>query len=79
VTRVVWSPAPSPTSPPWTCAPRGWRRPPRDLVDHVVFAATAADITHVVVGGRPVVEQGRHRRVDDVGRALAGAIGALEA
>jgi formiminoglutamate deiminase len=52
---------------------------PGELVDHVVFAATAADVTHVVVGGRPVVEQGRHRGVDDVGRALAGAIEALEA
>jgi formiminoglutamate deiminase len=49
-----------------------------DLVDHVVFAATAADVTHVVVAGRPVVEQRRHLAVENVGQALAGAIKALE-
>lgn len=38
-----------------------------------VFAATAADVTHVVVGGRPVFD-GDHRRV---GRELAAAIGRL--
>jgi formiminoglutamate deiminase len=50
-----------------------------DLVDHLVFAATAADVTHVVVGGRPVVEDGHHLLVDDVPAALAGAIQALDA
>ncbi len=30
----------------------------------VVFAATAADVTHVVVDGVPVVEDGRHLRID---------------
>jgi cytosine/adenosine deaminase-related metal-dependent hydrolase len=29
-----------------------------------VFAATAADVTHVVVDGRPVVTDGRHRDLD---------------
>ena len=29
-------------------------------VEHLVFAATAADVTDVVVAGRPVVEGGRH-------------------
>jgi formiminoglutamate deiminase len=52
---------------------------PADLVDHLVFAATAADVTHVVVGGRPVVEDGRHRLVGDVAAALARAIHALDA
>jgi hypothetical protein len=33
---------------------------PDELVDQVVFAATAADVTHVVVGGRPVLEERRH-------------------
>ncbi|MFL6140035.1 MAG: formimidoylglutamate deiminase [Frankiaceae bacterium] len=47
------------------------------LVEHVVFAATAADVTDVVVGGRPVVRDGRHLAVGDVGAALASAIGAL--
>ncbi|MBA3251968.1 MAG: formimidoylglutamate deiminase, partial [Geodermatophilaceae bacterium] len=32
-----------------------------------VFAATAADVTDVVVGGRPVVREGVHLRVPDVG------------
>jgi len=42
-----------------------------------VFAATAADVTDVVVGGRPVVREGVHLRVPDVGHALSAAIGAL--
>jgi len=46
-------------------------------LEHVVFAATAADVTDVVVAGRPVVESGRHVRIDDVGRALRDAISAL--
>lgn len=45
-----------------------------DLAAHVVFAATAADVTHVVVGGRTVVDDRAHVRVVDVGRALARAI-----
>src|SRR6266545_3389792 len=51
---------------------------PEDLIDHVVFAATAADVTHVVIGGRPVVEQRCHVALGDVGRALANAIRALD-
>jgi len=43
----------------------------------VVFAATAADVTHVVVGGRVVVRDGRHLLVDDVPRALTDAIAAV--
>jgi formiminoglutamate deiminase len=39
----------------------------------VVFAATAADVTDVLVDGRPVVRAGRHTTVD-VGAALAGAL-----
>jgi formiminoglutamate deiminase len=50
---------------------------PADLVDHLVFAATAADVTHVVVGGRQIVQDGRHLPVGDVGAALARAIAAL--
>ncbi|MBW3601496.1 MAG: formimidoylglutamate deiminase [Actinobacteria bacterium] len=46
----------------------------RDLPTQVVFAATAADVTHVVVGGRPVVDDRAHVRVGDVGRALGDAI-----
>src|SRR6266498_1174879 len=51
---------------------------PEDLIDHVVFAATAADVTHVVIGGRPVVEQRCHVALGDVGQALAKAIRALD-
>jgi formiminoglutamate deiminase len=45
--------------------------------ENVVFAATAADVTDVVVDGRPVVTDRRHVRVPDVGRALADAIDTL--
>jgi cytosine/adenosine deaminase-related metal-dependent hydrolase len=45
-----------------------------DLAAHVVFAATSADVTHVVVGGRTVVDDRAHVRVGDVGRALTDAI-----
>jgi len=38
-----------------------------------VFAATAADVTHVVVDGRPVVVEGRHRDLD-VAKELREAI-----
>jgi formiminoglutamate deiminase len=43
----------------------------------VVFAATAADVTHVVVDGRVVVRDGHHLLVPDVPRALADAIAAV--
>lgn len=48
-----------------------------DPLAHAVFAGTAADVSHVVTGGRLVVEDGRHLRVDDVGGALDTAITAL--
>jgi hypothetical protein len=38
-----------------------------------VFAATAADIRHVVIGGRVIVADGRHTSIDVVaalGQAL---------
>jgi len=50
---------------------------PEDLVASVVFAASAADVTHVVAGARPIVVDRRHVMVDDVGRELAVAIGEL--
>jgi formiminoglutamate deiminase len=52
---------------------------PADAVDHLVFAATAADVTSVVVSGRQVVRDGRHLLVGDVAGALDRAIGALSA
>ena len=44
-----------------------------------VFAASAADVRHVVVGGREIVRDGVHVSVPDVGAALAGAVAALRA
>ena len=45
----------------------------RDALASVVFAATAADVTHVVVDGREVVSDGRHRSID-VGAELAAVL-----
>jgi formiminoglutamate deiminase len=42
-----------------------------------VFAATAADVHHVVVGGEPVVSGGVHVHVPDVGKALADGVAAV--
>jgi cytosine/adenosine deaminase-related metal-dependent hydrolase len=41
-----------------------------------IFAATAADVTDVIVDGRPVVTAGRHRTID-VPAALRDAIAAV--
>jgi cytosine/adenosine deaminase-related metal-dependent hydrolase len=51
---------------------------PADAVDHLVFAATAADVTSVVASGRQVVADGHHLLVDDVAAALGRAIAALD-
>ena len=44
--------------------------------EQVLYAATSADVTDVVVGGEQVVTAGRHR-VGDVGALLADAIAAV--
>ncbi|MGW7461565.1 formimidoylglutamate deiminase [Streptomyces sp. NPDC054797] len=44
-----------------------------------VFAASAADVRHTVVGGRHVVRDGSHQLVPDVPSALAETIAALRA
>ena len=49
---------------------------PADLIDHLIFAATAADVTHVVAGGKQIVRDGHHLQID-VPAALSRAIGAL--
>jgi formiminoglutamate deiminase len=41
-----------------------------------IFAATAADVTHVVIDGRPAAREGVHHTMD-VGRELAAAIAAV--
>jgi formiminoglutamate deiminase len=51
---------------------------PAEAVDQLVFAASAADVTSVVVSGRQVVRDGRHLLVGDVPGALARAVAALD-
>ncbi|MET9619787.1 formimidoylglutamate deiminase [Streptomyces sp. NPDC006464] len=50
---------------------------PRLAAETAVFAASAADVRHTIVGGRHVVRDGAHRSVPDVPRALADSIAAL--
>ncbi|MFF5305555.1 formimidoylglutamate deiminase [Streptomyces sp. NPDC013161] len=52
---------------------------PRLGAETAVFAATAADVRHTVVGGRHVVRDGAHTLVPDVPQALAAAVEALRA
>ncbi|MEV6481055.1 formimidoylglutamate deiminase [Streptomyces sp. NPDC051576] len=52
---------------------------PRLGAETAVFAATAADVRHTVVGGRHVVRDGVHALVPDVPGALARAVEALRA
>jgi formiminoglutamate deiminase len=52
---------------------------PRLAAETAVFAASAADVRHTVVGGRHVVRDGAHALVPDVPRALAESIAALHA
>jgi len=48
----------------------------QDALDAVLFAGAAADVDTVVVGGREIVRDGRHARLD-VAAELTEAIGAL--
>lgn len=50
---------------------------PASLLESVVFAAAASDVSDVVVGGRRIVADGEHALVDDVPGALAAAIKAV--
>ncbi|WP_309056240.1 amidohydrolase family protein, partial [Streptomyces sp.] len=50
---------------------------PRLAAETAVFAASAADVRHTVVGGRQVVRDGQHATVPDVPQALADSIAAL--
>ncbi|MFC9325503.1 formimidoylglutamate deiminase [Kitasatospora sp. NPDC057015] len=52
--------------------------PPARLgAETAVFAASAADVRHVVVGGRQIVRDGVHQLVTDVPAALRDSIAAL--
>jgi cytosine/adenosine deaminase-related metal-dependent hydrolase len=46
-------------------------------LESVIFAATAADVRAVVVGGRDVVRDGTHLLIDDVPGALSAAVRAV--
>lgn len=50
---------------------------PRLGAETAVYAATASDVRHTVVGGRHIVRDGIHQLVPDVPAALAGAIARL--
>jgi cytosine/adenosine deaminase-related metal-dependent hydrolase len=50
---------------------------PRLGAETAVFAASAADVRHTVVGGRHVVRDGEHALLPDVPGALAASIQAL--
>ncbi|MFD0252591.1 formimidoylglutamate deiminase [Streptomyces sp. NPDC127113] len=52
---------------------------PRLGAETAVFAATAADVRHTVVGGRHVVRDGAHTLVPEAPQALARAVEALRA
>ncbi|OON72998.1 formimidoylglutamate deiminase [Streptomyces tsukubensis] len=54
-------------------------QPARLGAETAVFAATASDVRHTVVGGRHVVRDGKHALVDHPAAELAAAIGALRA
>jgi formiminoglutamate deiminase len=46
-------------------------------LESVIFGATAADVTDVVISGRDVVLNGRHQLIADVPASLTAAIGAV--
>lgn len=48
-----------------------------DPLAHVVFAATASDVSTVVVGGQVIVDDGCHLGIPDTGRELDEAIAAV--
>ena len=51
---------------------------PDGALEAAIFAATAADVTDVLVGGRPVVQDGAHQLINDVPGLLSASIGALQ-
>ncbi|MFI2740476.1 formimidoylglutamate deiminase [Streptomyces sp. NPDC018711] len=50
---------------------------PRLAAETAVFAASAADVRHTIVGGRQIVRDGEHVSVPDVAQALADSIAAV--
>ncbi len=45
-----------------------------DALAHVLFAATAADVRTVIVGGRQIVREGTHLHLPEVGAELEAAV-----
>ncbi|MEV5752026.1 formimidoylglutamate deiminase [Actinoallomurus sp. NPDC052308] len=50
---------------------------PGHLAESAVFAASPADVRHVMISGNRIVRDGRHLLIDDVPTALSDAIRAL--
>lgn len=48
-----------------------------DLIGRVIYGATSADVSDVMVGGRPIVSEREHLAIPGVSRALDDAIGKL--
>jgi len=46
-------------------------------LESVIFGASAADVRHLVVGGRDIVADGRHVLIPDVPAALAASVAAV--
>jgi cytosine/adenosine deaminase-related metal-dependent hydrolase len=58
-------------------SPRTAGVPRTAALEAVIFGASAADVRHLIVGGRDVVSGGRHVLVEDVPGELAAAIGGV--
>ncbi|MEO5877536.1 MAG: formimidoylglutamate deiminase [Streptosporangiaceae bacterium] len=50
---------------------------PEFAAESVVFAATTADVDHVVISGREIVRSGRHRLIPDLPAVLSAAVAAV--
>jgi len=51
---------------------------PDAIVSSLVFSATGADVTDVIVAGRRIVAAGRHQLIEDPGRAMIDALTSLQ-
>ncbi|MGH7776654.1 MAG: formimidoylglutamate deiminase [Candidatus Dormibacterales bacterium] len=60
-------------------SPRLAGAPAASLPAQAVYAASAADVSHVVAGGVEIASMGRHLALGDVGSLLAAALGRLAA
>jgi formiminoglutamate deiminase len=58
-------------------SPRTAGAAPATALESVIFGASAADVRHLVVGGRDIVAEGRHVLIPDVPAALTAAINAV--